>query len=182
MPLIRNLHVESRPGVNATLSTIRKLGELVKPLFDKGQSVYAILEAHPEIGLSEKTIYTYIETGVFTEAGVPINCLDLKKQVRRAPSKKRQFKPRRDLSYTKGRTSKEYDEYIAANPNARIVQMDTVYNDATGGPFIQTFKFLRYDLLLCLYHEAKTPADMLAGINILDEILGHDLFNKELPV
>ena len=174
--------MESRSGVNATLSTIQELGELIKPLLDKGQSVYAILEAQPEIGLSEKTIYTYIETGVFTEAGVPINCLDLKKQVRRAPSKKRQFKPRRDLSYTKGRTSKEYDEYIAANPNARIVQMDTVYNDATGGPFIQTFKFLRYDLLLCLYHEAKTPADMLAGINILDEILGHDLFNKELPV
>ena len=90
--------MESRSGVNATLSTIQELGELIKPLLDKGQSVYAILEAQPEIGLSEKTIYTYIETGVFTEAGVPVNCLDLKKQVRRAPSKKRQFKPRRDLS------------------------------------------------------------------------------------
>lgn len=51
---------------------------------------------------------------------------------------------RRELSYAKGRTSKEYDEYIAANPNARIMQMDTVNNDAAGGPFIQTFKFLRY--------------------------------------
>lgn len=122
----RDTLVESRSGVNATVSTIRKLGELIKPLLEKGQSVYAILEAHPEIGLSEKTIYTYIETGVFTEAGVPINCLDLKMQVRRTPSKKRQFKPRRDLSYTKGRTSKEYDEYMAANPNARVVQMDTV--------------------------------------------------------
>ena len=60
--------------------------------------------------------------------------------------------------------------------------MDTVYNDAASGPFIQTFKFLRYDLLLCLYHEAKTSADMLAGINLLDEILGPDLFNKEVEV
>ena len=178
----RDTLVESRAGVNATASTIRELGELIKPLLDKGQSVYAILEAHPEIGLSEKTIYTYIETGVFTEARIPINCLDLKKQVRRVPSKKRQFKPRKDLSYTKGRTSKEYDEYMYANPYARVVQMDTVYNDPTNGPFIQTFKFLRYDLLLCLYHETKTSLNMLAGINLLDEILGHDLFNKEVEV
>lgn len=75
----RDTLVESRAGVNATVSTIRVLGELIKPLLDKGQSVYAILEAHPEIGLSEKTIDTYIETGVFTEAGILINCLDLKK-------------------------------------------------------------------------------------------------------
>ena len=178
----RDTLVESRSGVNATVSTIRKLGELIKPLLEKGQSVYAILEAHPEIGLSEKTVYTYIETGVFREAGITINCLDLKKQVRRSPPKKLKFKPRRDLSYTKGRTSKEYDEYMAANPNARVVQMDTVYNDSTNGPFIQTFKFLRYDLLLCLYHEEKTALDMLAGINLLDEILGHDLFNREVEV
>lgn len=57
---------------------------------------------------------------MFTEAGIPINCLDLKKQVRRVPFKKRQFKPRKDLSYTKGRTSKESDEYMYANPYARV--------------------------------------------------------------
>ncbi|MDD6679721.1 helix-turn-helix domain-containing protein, partial [Galactobacillus timonensis] len=47
----RDTLVESRSGVNSTVSTIRKLGELIKPLLEKGQSVYAILEAHPEIGL-----------------------------------------------------------------------------------------------------------------------------------
>ena len=185
----RDTLVESRSGVNATVSTIRKLGELIKPLLEKGQSVYAILEAHPEIGLSEKTVYTYIETGVFREAGITINCLDLKKQVRRSPPKKLKFKPRRDLSYTKGRTSKEYDEYMAANPNARVVQMDTVYNDSTNGPFIQTFKFLRYDLLLCLYHEEKTALDMLACSSVIRWLHGRkdrsktfiSFFGKSVP-
>lgn len=60
--------------------------------------------------------------------------------------------------------------------------LDTVYNDPTNGPFIQTFKFLRYDLLLCLYQETKTSLNMLAGINLLDEILGHALLNKEAEV
>ncbi len=30
-----------------------------------------------------------------------------------------------------------------------------VYNDVTNGPFIQTFKFLKYDLLICVYQEEK---------------------------
>ena len=85
MPILLTVIPSWNPGQELPL--LRELGELIKPLLDKGQSLYTILEAHPEIGLSEKTIYTYIETGVFTEAGVPINCLDLKKQARRAPSK-----------------------------------------------------------------------------------------------
>lgn len=60
--------------------------------------------------------------------------------------------------------------------------LDTVYNDPINGPFIQTFKFLRYNLLLCLHHETKTSLNMLAGINLPNEILGHDLFNKEAEV
>lgn len=49
----RDTLVESRAGVNATVSTIRELGKLIKHLLDKGQSVYVILTAHPEIDLSE---------------------------------------------------------------------------------------------------------------------------------
>ncbi|MDY6062448.1 MAG: hypothetical protein SPI53_01420 [Erysipelotrichaceae bacterium] len=78
-----------RIGVNATRNQIKELGELIKPLLEKGQSVYAILANHPEIGLCEKTIYNYIENGVFQSVGVSIACLDLKRQVRRKVSKKK---------------------------------------------------------------------------------------------
>ena len=175
--------VETRSGVNATLNEIKELGLILKPLMDKGQSIYAILNNHPEITYSEKTIYAYIKDNVFQDAGVSITLLDLKRQVRRKVSNKKvKYAKRQDRTYLKGRTQKEYTEYISNNPNASIVEMDTVYNDITNGPFIQTFKFLDYDLLFCVYHTSKDSKSMLNGILLLEKILGEDLFNETVSV
>lgn len=176
--------VNSRIGVNATVNEIKALGEKIKPLLDQGQSVYVILQNHPEIDLSEKTIYTYIEDGVFQDAGVSITCLDLKRQVKRKmPKKKRNaYSPRKDRTYLKGRTYADYESFIDLNPDASVVQMDTVYNDVSNGPFIQTFKFMKYDLLICVYQTAKDTEHMRKGILLLEEILGRELFNREVMV
>lgn len=180
----RNTLVNTRVGVNATLSQIKELGFLIQPLLAQGQSVYAILQNHPEIKLTEKTIYHYIEDGVFQNAGVSITCMDLKRQVTRKITKKKTIKysPRKDRSYLKDRTQKNFNEFIEANPNASVVEMDTVYNDGTNGPFIQTFKFLKYDLLFCVYQEVKDSQHMLQGILLLETILGVQMFNKEVMV
>ena len=180
----RDVLVNSRAGINANVSDIVNLGNLLKPLLDKGHSLYAILQNHPEINLSEKTLYNYIENGVFQEVGISINCLDLKRQVRRKMSKSKRiaFKKKKDRSYLKGREHVDYETYIAENPNASIVEMDTVYNDVSNGPFIQTFKFLKYDLLICVYQEEKDSAHMLNGILFLEHILGRECFEKEVNV
>ena len=180
----RELLVGSRQGVNATVEEIKELGNKIKPLLAKGQSVYAILQNHPEIDLCEKTIYNYIEDGVFQDVGVSINCLDLKRQVRRKMKKKKreQYKPRKDNSYLLGRKNSDYLNYMKQNPNAHIVEMDTVYNDVTNGPFIQTFIFLAYNLMFAVLHSTKTSEEMLAGINLLERIIGKDLFLKEVEV
>ena len=115
---------------------------------------------------------------------VSITNLDLKKKVRRKISKSRktQYAKRQDRSYLKGRTHLDYTNYMEENPDARIVEMDTVYNDVSNGPFIQTFKFLQYDLLICIYHESKTTDEMLRGILLLEQYLGPDIFNAEVEV
>ena len=176
--------VNSRIGVNATVNEIRELGEKIKPLLDQGHSVYVILQNHPEIGLSEKTIYTYIEDGVFQDAGVSITNLDLKRKVQRKLSKKKRnaYSPRKDRTYLKGRTYADYNSFIDLNPDASVVQMDTVYNDVSNGPFIQTFKFLKYDLLICVYQTVKDTEHMRNGILLLEEILGRELFEREVMV
>ena len=63
-----------------------------------------------------------------------------------------------------------------------IVQMDTVYNDGTNGPFMQTFKFLKYGFLFSVYHKSKTGEDMTHGVDLLEKILGTDLFRREVNV
>ena len=180
----RDSLVSTRLGINATLSQIKELGLLIKPLLAQGQSVYAILQNHPEIKLTEKTLYHYIEEGVFQNAGVSITCMDLKRQVRRKLAKKKsiEYSPRKDRSYLKGRTHKEYTEFKEMNPDASVVEMDTVYNDGSNGPFLQTFKFMKYDFLFCVYHQQKTSQTMLEGILLLESILGEQIFNEEVMV
>ena len=180
----RDSLVSTRLGINATLSQIKELGLLIKPLLAQGQSVYAILQNHPEINLTEKTLYHYIEEGVFQNAGVSITCMDLKRQVRRKLTKKKsiEYSPRKDRSYLKGRTHKEYTEFKEMNPDASVVEMDTIYNDGSNGPFLQTFKFMKYDFLFCVYHQQKTSQTMLEGILLLESILGEQIFNEEVMV
>ena len=176
--------VNSRIGVNATVNEIRELGLTIKPLLEQGQSPYVILRNHPEIDLCERTIYNYIENGVFQNAGISLNALSLKMQVRRknTTKKKIEYSPRKDKSYLKGRTKTDLDAFMEDNPNASVVEMDTVYNDISNGPFIQTFKFLKYDLLFCVLHPCKDTEHMRQGILLLESILGEEIFNREVMV
>ena len=156
----------SREGINATVNDIIQLGELLLPLLKKGQSIYSILQSHKEIKLSEKTIYNYIENGVFQDVGVSITTIDLKRVVRRKMSKQKRntYKPRKDNRYLIGRKYSDFLIYMEKNPDAKVVEMDTVYNDVSNVPFLQTFKFREYDLLICIYQTVKDSLHMLDRI------------------
>ena len=66
---------DARAGVNTTVNEISDFGLLIKPLLEQGQSLYVICQNHTEIKVSERTLYTYIEDGVFQDAGVSITNL-----------------------------------------------------------------------------------------------------------
>lgn len=175
--------VDSRQGVNLTSQEARAMADIIKPLLKQGQSPFQIVTGHPELGISEKTLYNYIENGVFHEiAGITV--MDLRRQVsRKLPKKKAQtYKKRADRKYLLGRTYKDYCSYMSENPDVFITQMDTVYNDETNGPFIQTFKFLNAGLLFALYQETKTAQSMKEGVDLLESALGTELFRKYVHV
>ena len=178
----RETLVESRIGVNLTTSEAKSIADIVRPELQKGKSVYQILQAYPGLGISEKTLYTYIEDGTLKEWGVDQFLLRRKVGRRMPKQKKPAFKKREDRLYLQGRTYDDYVEFMTVNPNALVVQMDTVYNDVTQGPFIQTFKFLRYGFLFGIYHDEKTAESMLSGLRLLEEILGDDLFRNQVQV
>lgn len=178
----RTTLVDSRTGVNLSCDEAKKMATIIKPLLDQGHSPYHIIHTHPELGITERTLYTYIEDGIFAIAG--ITQMDLRRQVSRKIPKNRKntFKKREDRKYLKGRTYADYKNYLSENPNTLVVQMDTVYNDGSNGPFIQTLKFLRYGFLFAIYHEKKDSQSMLQGVDLLEEILGKELFNSEVEV
>lgn len=84
----RTTLTDSRQGVNLTVQEAKAIAEIIAPLLKQGLSPYQILIAHPELKISEKTLYNYIENGVFHEiAGITV--LDLRRQVSRKISKKK---------------------------------------------------------------------------------------------
>ncbi len=179
----RETLVDSRAGVNLTSKEAKAMADIIGPLLRQGLSPYQILQAHPELGVCEKTIYNYIESDVFHEvAGITV--MDLRRQVSRKPpkSKAATYKKRQDRRFLQGRTYRDYNTYIAENPDVFVTQMDTVYNDESHGPFIQTFKFVKAGLLFALLHEEKTASAMLFGVCLLEEILGPQLFHKYVHV
>jgi IS30 family transposase len=175
--------VDSRSGYNITTLEAKELGEKIQPLLKQGLSPYAILQAHPEIKLSEKTLYTYIENKVF-EGLVDIGPLDLRRQVNRKMSRKKAntYKKREDHRYLIGRNYKDYQTYMAENPNVSVTQMDTVYNDGSNGPFIQTFKFVGTGFLFGLLRDEKTALELKKGVDRLEMILDPKIFRKYVHV
>lgn len=179
----RTTLIDSREGVNLTSQEAKAMADIIKPLLKQGQSPFQIITNHPELGISEKTLYNYIENDVFHEiAGITV--MDLRRQVSRRISKKKSkgYKKRIDRKYLQGRTYKDYREYISENPDVFVTQMDTVYNDETNGPFIQTFKFVNAGVLFGIYHETKTAQSMKEGVDLLESILGTVLFRKYVHV
>lgn len=179
----RTTLIDSREGVNLTIQEAKQMASVIAPLLKQGQSPYQIITNHPKLCISEKTLYNYIENNVFREiAGITV--LDLRRQVSRKLTKKKAktYKKRADKKYLEGRTYNDYETYLSENSEVFVTQMDTVYNDETNGPFLQTFKFVRAGIILALYHNEKTAVSMKEGVDILESILGTELFRKYVHV
>ena len=179
----RTTLVDSRQGVNLTISEANAIAEIIAPLLKQGQSPYQIITNHPELNICEKTLYNYIETGVFHEVS-GITVMDLRRQVSRKLPKKaaKAFKKRTDRKFLQGRLYKDFRTYLTDHPEVFVTQMDTLYNNGSSGPFLQTFKFVRAGILFAIYHEEKTALSMKQGIDLLESILGTKLFQKYVHV
>ena len=173
--------VNSRQGVNLTTSEAKAMGETIGLLLRQGQSPYQIIHNHPELGICEKTLYNYLERGVFHHIE-GLTVMDLRRQVSRRSFKKHTgLKKRQNYQYLRGRTYAEYLAFIEENPDTLVTQMDTV-NNSEQGPFLQTFKFLSSGILFAVLQENKTALAMKQGVDLLESILGEEVFRKYASV
>ena len=166
--------VSSREGINLTADKRDEIANIIVPLINQGQSIYQILSTHKEINLSEKTIYNYIDMGVFKKYGL-IN-LSLKEKVNRKQFKNKYKKRKEPANYT-GRKYEDYLTFVKDNPNALTVEMDTVMNSVSG-PYIQTFIFPNTSFMIGFLHKEKTCGSMSKTLDNLQKLLGDENYNK----
>lgn len=61
----KELLVESRRGINMSPEEVAQMWEILKPCLEKKMSIAEIVYEHPELGVCQKTLYNYLNNGVF---------------------------------------------------------------------------------------------------------------------
>ena len=166
----------SRSGLCVSEEEISRLNKIITPLVEQGQSVNQIYINHQdELMCSEKTIYNYIDACLFD-----IRNIDLPRKVKfRERYKKPEFKV--DKGCRIDRNYKNFCEFLEKNPEANIVQMDSVIGEK-GGKCLLTIHFVECSFMLALLRDANTSKSVTDVFHLLHQTLGHELFKKLFPV
>ena len=168
--------VEARTGINISEADLKVLDELVAPLILQGQSPYTILNNHPEIGLSEKTLYNYIEQGALS-----VKNIDLPKKV--AYKVRNVHKTEIDDSRVfEGRTFKDYQEYIKAHPDTPVVEMDTVVGCEGSHKVLLTLHFACCSFMAAFLLDSKEAKRVEAVFDRLEKKISTIEFCLAFPL
>ena len=152
----------SRAGINMSKQELREKDSIITPLIYQGQSPYQILTNHPELDMSVRTMYTYLDEGILSARNI-----DLKRKVKFKPRKvhKTQIK---DRSVFLGRT---YADFQALELD-HFAEMDTVHSSRESKRVILTFFLTREKLFLAFIMNRCTKGAVKLIFNKLEHQMG----------
>lgn len=177
----QELLVSCRQGINQAPADIAMLDTLISPLLAQGQSLAHIYAFHGhEIPCSRKTLYNYIDQGVFTAKNI-----DLRRKVR-YKCKPRKTGTRVSLAakeFRIGRTYENFQKFIQENPDIPVVELDTVEGgrDNSTQAFLTIF-FRNCSLMLIFVLQEKSQDQVIKVFDYLTEKLGIKVFQELFPV
>lgn len=170
---------DCRSGLYISQECVDTVNKVIVPLIkDKKQSVSQVYINHKDmLPFSKSTFYKYVNEGVFN-----LKNIDLPRKVRYRISKKSKcHQQRKNLHVLKGRTYLDYQRYVAANPYASVVQMDTVVG-TKGSKCFLTLMFLSSRLMLIIPMPYQRSECVVKQFKLLKEVLGYDTFHKLFEV
>ncbi len=153
---------DSRSGIAMTRQELHKKDKIITPLIDQGQSPYQIVANHPELNLSVRSVYNYLDMGLLTARNV-----DLKRKVKFKPRKvhKSQISDRRVFN---GRTYADFQQLHLES----FVEMDTVHSAVGSSKTLLTFFFTREKLFLAFLMNRNTEGSVRLVLDRLEKRLG----------
>jgi IS30 family transposase len=167
---------ETRKGFLIAEAEAIRINNVLVPLIKKGHSIHHICVNHKdELMLSEKTMYTYIDGGLFN-----VRNIDLPRKVRYRQRKKPvEFKVDRKCRI--GRTYEDYITFLKDNNEPAVAQMDTVKGNISGKVLL-TIHFVNVGFMLAFLREANTARSVTDIFDELYSKLGRELFMRLFPV
>ena len=173
----RDVLIHARSGANITEGELLGLDALVSPLVKRGQSIHHILANNPDrFDLHEKTVYRYVAGGLLSakNGDLPRVCM-LKPRARKSVEHKVDTKCRI------GRTYADYQAFVAAAPDVRTVEMDSVIG-RKGGKVLLTLMFNGCGLMLAFLRDRNDSQSVIDVFARLWTRAGSDLFQRLCPV
>ena len=171
------LKSESRSGFAISEKELSHLDSVVSPLIRNGQSLHHIALHHAdETMVSERTLYTYINNGLFSARNI-----DMPRTVRMRPRKGKKNAVKVDKTCRIGRTFEDYQKFMAENPHLPARQLDSV-EGVKGGAVLLTIHFVHQELQLAFLRQAN---DSQSVIDIFEKLyleLRPDIFMDLFPV
>lgn len=153
---------DSRAGINLTKRELHQKDIIVSPLIQQGQSPYQIVTNHPELEMSVRTVYTYMNMGLFTARNI-----DLKRKVK--------FKSRKchktqitDRSVFVNRTFADFSGLHLS----RFTEMDTVHSSRESDKVLLTFFFTEEKLFLAFLMNRCTKGAVRLVFDRLEKRMG----------
>lgn len=136
--------------------------QIITPLIIQGQSPYQILINHPELDMSVRSMYTYLDRGLFIARNV-----NLKRQTKFKPRKchKTQIKDREVF------TNRTYADFCSLVLNS-FVQMDTVKSSKYSQKTLLTMIFTEEKLFLAFLLNRFTKDAVRAVFDRLGKRMG----------
>ena len=174
--------INTRANLRITKEEIASINDTISPLMiNKHHSVNHIYISHPELlPFSKSTFYKYIDLGIFN-----VRNIDLTRRVKFKV--KKEYDYMRDKVDTKikiGRFYSDFKYYMDFNPNASVVEMDTVIGTrgGKGGKCMLTLLFRKYNFMLIYLLPYKQSKYVNTIFNILKSRLGTDEFKRLFEV
>lgn len=167
---------QSRKGFAISYEELKRLDDIVSPLIRQGQSIHHICQNNADIIMfDEKTIYNYIDAGLLSVCNI-----DLPRKVRYRVRKKKGTL-RVDKKCHIGRTYEDFLDFLSVCPDTAVVEMDSV-EGRKGGKVLLTIYFRNCELMLAFIRDANTARSVTDVFNLLDGLLGRDVFRTLFPV
>ena len=153
---------DSRSGIAMTRQELHKKDKIITPLIAQGQSPYQIVANHPELNLSVRSVYNYLDMGLLTARNV-----DLKRKVKFKPRKvhKSQISDRRVFN---GRTYADFQQLHLES----FVEMDTVHSAVGSSKTLLIFFFTREKLFLAFLMNRNTEGSVRLVLDRLEKRFG----------
>jgi IS30 family transposase len=171
------LRSECHQGLQITEEESIRLDSIISPLLMKGQSLHHICTNHTdEIMLDERTLYNYVDRGVFTARNI-----DMPRVVRMGRRRKNKDRFKVDKKCRIGRTYQDFLKFRQEHPDLTVVEMDTVVG-RIGGNVLLTLHFTVPQLMLAFIRDANTSQSVIDIFDRLYLELGPDIFRKLFPV